>query len=89
MDTLRDRVVIPVRGRDGRIAGFIGRDVTGDPRAPKYRKPAHTPVFDKSLILYRPTLATPHPEATVVVVEGPLDALAIAATAASAGLADR
>jgi DNA primase len=89
IDTLRDRVVFPVRGRDGRIAGFIGRDVTGDPRAPKYRNPAHTPVFDKSLILYRPTLTTPHPEATVVVVEGPLDALAIAATAASADLADR
>ena len=89
IDTLRDRVVIPVRGRDGRIAGFIGRDVSGDPRAPKYRNPAHTPVFDKSLILYRPTLATPHPEATVVVVEGPLDALAIAATAADADLADR
>lgn len=89
IDTLRDRLVVPVRSRDGRIAGFIGRDVSGDPRAPKYRNPAHTPVFDKSLILYRPTLATPHPEATVVVVEGPLDALAIAATAASADLADR
>ena len=89
IDTLRDRVVIPVQGRDGRIAGFIGRDVSGDPRAPKYRNPAHTPVFDKSLILYRPTLATPHPEGTVVVVEGPLDALAIAATAAGADLADR
>jgi DNA primase len=89
IDTLRDRVVIPVRGRDGRIAGFIGRDVSGDPRGPKYRNPAHTPVFDKSLILYRPTLATPHPEATVVVVEGPLDALAIAATAAGADRADR
>jgi len=89
IDTLRDRVVFPVRGRDGRIAGFIGRDVSGDPRAPKYRTPAHTPVFDKSLILYRPTLVARHPEATLVVVEGPLDALAIAATAASADLADR
>lgn len=89
IDTLRDRVVLPVRIRDGRITGFIGRDVSGDPRAPKYRNPAHTPVFDKSLTLYRPTLVARHPEATVVVVEGPLDALAIAATAADADLADR
>ena len=35
---------LPVRGRDGRIAGFIGRDVSGDPRAPKYRNPAHAGV---------------------------------------------
>jgi hypothetical protein len=46
-------------------------------------------VFDKSLNLYRPMLAEPRPEATVVVVEGPLDPLAIAATAAEAGLADQ
>lgn len=89
IDTLRDRVVLPIRIRDGRIAGFIGRDVSGDPRAPKYRNPAHTPVFDKSLTLYRPILVARHPEATVVVVEGPLDAPAIAATAADAGLTDR
>lgn len=89
IDTLRDRVVLPIRIRDGRIAGFIGRDVSGDPRAPKYRNPAHTPVFEKSLTLYRPTLVARHPEATVVVVEGPLDALAIAATAAEADLTDR
>lgn len=89
IDTLRDRVVLPIRIRDGRIAGFIGRDVSGDPRAPKYRNLAHTPVFDKSLTLYRPILVARHPEATVVVVEGPLDAPAIAATAADAGLTDR
>ena len=67
---------------DGRISGFIGRDLTGDPRAPKYRNPTRTPTFDKSTALYRPTQHALVPDATVVVVEGAIDALAIAAAAA-------
>jgi DNA primase len=39
----------------GGIQGFIGRDITGDPRAPKYRNPTRSPTFDKSEALYRPT----------------------------------
>jgi len=61
---------------------FIGRDTTGDPRAPKYRNSTRTPTFDKSTALYRPTLHGLDAGANVVVVEGVLDALAIAAAAA-------
>jgi DNA primase len=89
VDTLRNRVILPVRGRDGRISGFIGRDLTGDPRTPKYRNPTNTVVYDKALSLYRPSLAKPHPDATAVVVEGSIDALAIAAAAASVGQSAR
>jgi len=85
IDTLRDRIIIPVTDPDRRIRGFIGRDTTGDPRAPKYRNPTRTPTFDKSQVLYRPTHHTLNPSGTVVVVEGVLDALALAATAAVAG----
>jgi DNA primase len=69
----------------GGIDGFIGRDTTGDPRAPKYRNPTRTSTFDKSTALYRPTHHGLDRDANVVVVEGALDALAVAATAALAG----
>jgi len=82
IDTLRDRLIFPVTDPTGRIEGFIGRDITGDVRAPKYRNPTRTPTFDKSTTLYRPTHHALDADASVVVVEGVLDALAIAAAAA-------
>ena len=85
IDTLRNRLIFPVTDPAGRIAGFIGRDMTGDPRAPKYRNPTHTPTFEKSAALYRPTHHHLDADASVVVVEGVLDALAIAAAAARRG----
>jgi DNA primase len=85
IDTYRGRLIVPVSREDGRIDGFIGRDTTGDPRAPKYRNPTRTATFDKSAALYRPTHHSLDPDANVVVVEGALDALAIAAAAACAG----
>jgi DNA primase len=85
IDAYRGRVVVPVRASDGRIEGFIGRDVTGDPRSAKYRNPTTTATFDKSQFLYRPTHHNLTPVVTVVVVEGVMDALAITATAAAAG----
>jgi DNA primase len=82
IDTYRGRLIVPVLGEGGGIDGFIGRDTTGDPRAPKYRNPTRTPTFDKSTALYRPTHHRLDAGANVVVVEGVLDALAIAAAAA-------
>jgi DNA primase len=89
IDTLRDRLVFPVTDPAGRIEGFIGRDITGDPRAPKYRNPTGTPTFEKSATLYRPTHQSLDAHASVVVVEGVLDALAIAAAAARLGQSAR
>jgi len=84
IDTYRGRLIVPVLAEGGGIDGFIGRDTTGDPRAPKYRNPTKTPTFDKSAALYRPTHHRLDAAANVVVVEGVLDALAIAAAAAQA-----
>lgn len=82
-DFLTHRVVLPVRDGQGRVAGLIGRDVTGGARA-KYLNSPTTAVYDKSRLLYRPT---PLPTRSVlVVVEGPLDALAVAVAAAEAGV---
>ena len=85
IDTYRGRLIVPVQQDHERIDGFIGRDITGDPRAPKYRNPTRTPTFNKSTALYRPTHHDLDSDATVVVVEGALDALAIAAAAARRG----
>lgn len=85
VDTMRDRIIFPVTYPDHRILGFIGRDVTGNDHTPKYRNPTKTPTFDKSAVLYRPTHHALSPQGTVVVVEGVIDALAIAAAASAVG----
>src|SRR3954471_18458212 len=36
IDTFRDRVIFGIRDLDGQVAGFIGRDLSGGPTAPKY-----------------------------------------------------
>jgi DNA primase len=78
IDTFRDRVIFGIGDSDGGLAGFIGRDLSGRLGAPKYLNTAQSPIFDKSRLLYglhegRQRGATQQP----VVVEGPLDVLAI------------
>jgi DNA primase len=86
IDAFRDRVVVPVRDSTGNVVGFIGRyDGTRDD-VPKYLNCTKTITYDKSVNLYRPSQNTLDPDAQVIVCEGTLDALAIAATAASVGL---
>jgi len=86
-DFYRQRVLIPVRNDEGAICGLIGRNV-GDPRFPKYTNPTRTLAYDKSVDLYRPLPAPTHPEGRVIVVEGTLDAMAIALAAIRTGQAD-
>jgi DNA primase len=88
-DAFRGRIIVPVRDSIGRIEGFIGRDVTGDATAAKYRNPRKTATFDKSHALYRPTRQQLDPDGQAIVVEGVMDALAISAAAAAAGSLDR
>ncbi|HEX2903439.1 MAG TPA: CHC2 zinc finger domain-containing protein [Jatrophihabitans sp.] len=79
IDTYRGRVLVPVRDPHGGIEGFLGRDITGHPSAPKYLNPTRTPAYDKSRSLYWPLGRPPEPTEQVVIVEGFIDALAIAA----------
>jgi DNA primase len=87
MDFYRQRVLIPIRDEKSRICGFVGRNV-GDDRWPKYKNPPRTHAYDKSVNLYQPL---PAPTAgrwgQVVVVEGTLDAMAIAVAAVRSGTA--
>jgi DNA primase len=87
-DFYRQRVLIPVRTDEGAICGLIGRNV-GDPRFPKYTNPTRTLAYDKSVDLYRPLPAPTHSDGRVIVVEGTLDAMAIATAAIRTGHADR
>jgi len=87
-DFYRQRVLIPIRNEQGAICGLIGRNV-GDPRFPKYTNPTHTLAYDKSVDLYRPLPTPTHPDGRVIVVEGTLDAMAIATAAIRTGQADR
>jgi DNA primase len=84
-DYYRQRVLIPVRDQQDRICGLIGRNI-GDARWPKYKNPPRTVAYDKSINLYQ---SLPAPDASgvgrVVVVEGTIDAMAIAVAAIQGG----
>ena len=78
IDTFRDRVIFGIHSTDGTIAGFLGRDLSGSPTAPKYLNTHQHALFDKSSLLYGLHEATRNPRAEQpVIVEGPLDVLAI------------
>ena len=77
-DRFRNRVMIPIADERGRIVGFGGR-VLGD-GTPKYLNTAETPVFNKRKLLFgldRAHRAIAH-EGYAVVVEGYMDAIAVA-----------
>ncbi|MBT2213822.1 toprim domain-containing protein [Actinomadura sp. NEAU-AAG7] len=78
-DTFRDRLMFAIRTPDGAIAGFLGRRRDGAD-GPKYLNGPATALFHKSELLYglheaRDRLAA---GARPVLVEGPLDAVAVA-----------
>ena len=87
-DFYRQRVLIPVRDDLGRICGFVGRNVGGE-RWPKYKNPPRTHAYDKSVNLYRPLPAPVDCDGQVIVVEGTLDAMAIAVAAIRSGRAGK
>ncbi|NEA29485.1 toprim domain-containing protein [Actinomadura bangladeshensis] len=77
-DLLRDRVVFPLRDQDGEVVGFIGRR-RDDAPGPKYLNTPETELFHKGEILFglherRARLRT---TARPLLVEGPLDAIAV------------
>ena len=80
-DTFRDRLMIPVQSGSGLIVGFIGR--AGEharPDVPKYLNSPRTVLYDKSAVLFGLSRAwrIRVADATPVIVEGPLDVIAVA-----------
>jgi DNA primase len=77
-DRFRDRIMIPIRDRRGRIISFGGRAMKADAPA-KYINGPQTPIFDKGRTLFnlaaaRTALGAGHP---LVVAEGYLDVISM------------
>ena len=80
IDRFRDRVIIPVRGPHGQVAGFAGRAHDGAPDGtPKYINTRTTPVYHKDELLYGlpEAAAALGVGARPVLVEGYLDVIAV------------
>jgi DNA primase len=82
IDRFRDRVVLPVLDEANRPIGFVGRKPGGDtnPDNPKYLNPTSTPLYEKSRVLYgldAAAIAKLADGARAIIVEGPMDRLAI------------
>jgi DNA primase catalytic core len=86
-DYYQQRVLVPVRDQEGRVCGIVGRNI-GDERWPKYKNSPRTCTYDKSVNMYQPLPAPSSSSGQVVVVEGTLDAMAIAVAAIRSGRAE-
>ncbi len=75
-DRFRDRVMIPIHDRRGRVIAFGARALAPD-AMPKYMNSPQTPLFDKSSVLYGYHLASgPIRDAdAAVIVEGYMDVI--------------
>lgn len=51
-DVFRNRLMFPIMDASGRVVAFSGRDMSGEPAAPKYVNSPETPLFEKSRILF-------------------------------------
>jgi len=51
-DVFRNRLMFPIADASGRVVAFSGRDMSGEPTAPKYVNSPETQLFEKSRILF-------------------------------------
>ena len=88
VDRFRNRLIFPIRDRRGKTVGFGGR-ILADEKSAKYLNSPETPFFHKSDLLYG--LAEHREEIRkrklLLVVEGYMDVLALAAHGLPIGLA--
>ena len=81
-DRFRGRLMLPIEDARGRVIAFGGRILAKDKTdAPKYLNSPDTPLFDKGRTLYNLHRAAPaaRQSGRMVVVEGYMDAIALAA----------
>lgn len=76
-DFFRDRVMIPIRDKRGRVVGFGGR-ILGDGQ-PKYMNSPETPIFNKRKMLYNLNFARDKgfDEKNFLICEGYMDVIAL------------
>lgn len=77
-DRFRDRLMFPIRGIYGKMAGFGGRVLNPDD-VPKYLNSPATDLFDKGRLLYGldQARATMRAESQAVIVEGYMDVIGL------------
>ena len=80
-DRFRGRVMLPIHDARGRVIAFGGRILAAESKAPKYLNSPDTPLFDKGRTLYNLHRAGPasRKSGRIVVVEGYMDVIALAA----------
>lgn len=81
-DRFRDRLTMPIHDARGRVIGFAARILDKDKKdAPKYINSPDTPLFDKGRTLFNLHRAAPasRNSGRIVVVEGQMDCIALAA----------
>lgn len=81
-DRFRDRLTMPIQDARGRVIGFAARILDAEKKdAPKYLNSPDTPLFDKGRTLFNLHRAGPasRQSGRIVVVEGQMDVVALAA----------
>lgn len=78
-DFFRDRVMLPVFDRQGRVVGFSGRLLDPDAKAAKYVNSPDSPLFHKKELLYGLPMALDsiRKGGAIVVVEGNFDVISL------------
>ena len=76
-DRFRNRLIVPIKDRQGRVIGFGGRSMDGS--EPKYLNSPETEIFEKGLHLYGLDKASSeiHKSDKAIVVEGYFDVIAL------------
>ncbi|UNU73401.1 DNA primase [Moraxella nasovis] len=74
-DFFRERVIFPIKDRQGRVVGFAGRSLGDD--MPKYINSSESPVFQKQHILYGLYEARQAKANDFLMVEGYMDVIAL------------
>jgi DNA primase catalytic core len=78
-DRFRDRIMLPIRDADGQVIAFIGRAPDErDDQTPKYLNSPNTAIYHKAGTLFGLGVQ-PLAGRRVILVEGPLDVLAVRA----------
>jgi DNA primase len=89
-DRFRDRLTMPIHDARGRVIGFAARILDADKKdAPKYLNSPDTPLFDKGRTLFNLHRAGPasRHSGRILVVEGQMDVIALAAAGIDEGVA--
>ncbi len=76
-DRFADRLMFPIHDESGRVIGFSGRILPGDPRDAKYVNSPETPLFTKSRVIYALHLAKREilDQREAIICEGQIDVI--------------